>query len=80
MLSSCCSWWKNSNLESKLPYAKERIVELYFWMAAMYFEPCYSNVRLMGTKFITMCSLMDDTYDAYGTLKELQDFTEAMQR
>merc|ERR1712054_28460 len=34
----------------------------------------------MFTKTIAMISIIDDTYDAYGTIEELEVFTEAIQR
>lgn len=79
-LSHLSKWWKESEFVSKLSYARDRIVELLFWMSGVYFEPCYSSGRIMLTKFIAILSVIDDTYDAYGTLEELKLFTDAMQR
>ena len=55
-------------------------MELYVWVMGVYFEPKYSSARKFLTKVIAMASLMDDTYDAYGTFEELELFTEAIQR
>ncbi|KAL4352950.1 hypothetical protein GQ457_06G022510 [Hibiscus cannabinus] len=73
-------WWKDLNFSTKLPYARDRLVECYFWMLGMYFEPQYSFGREILTKVVTMLSIMDDTYDSYGTIEELQLFTDAIQR
>ncbi|CAN6231562.1 unnamed protein product [Urochloa humidicola] len=35
-------WWKDLEIESKLPFARDRVVECYFWILGVYFEPCYS--------------------------------------
>ncbi|XP_059629421.1 valerianol synthase TPS1B-like [Cornus florida] len=73
-------WWKDLEFETKLPYARNRLVECYFWAMAAYFEPHYTVPRVMLAKVIVMSSVLDDTYDAYGTLEELKPFTEAIQR
>ncbi|PIN06856.1 Viridiflorene synthase [Handroanthus impetiginosus] len=73
-------WWKELDLVSKLSYARDRIVECYFWTLGVYFEPQYSAARIMLTKTIAMISVIDDTYDAYGTIKELTVFTDAVQK
>ncbi|WMV34359.1 hypothetical protein MTR67_027744 [Solanum verrucosum] len=46
----------------------------------MYFELKYNRVRTMMTKVLKMSSIIDDTYDAYGTIDELAPFTVAIQR
>ena len=46
----------------------------------MYFEPKYLWARRILTKIISMTSVIDDIYDAYGTLEELKHFTEAIER
>ncbi|XP_077213707.1 beta-cubebene synthase-like isoform X2 [Tasmannia lanceolata] len=73
-------WWKDIDLQTKLPYARERIVELYFWMMGVYFEPQYGRGRMILTKIVLFVNLMDDTYDVYGTWDELQLLTNVMQR
>uniref|UniRef100_A0A5B7AAS5 Uncharacterized protein n=1 Tax=Davidia involucrata TaxID=16924 RepID=A0A5B7AAS5_DAVIN len=73
-------WWKDLNFTSKLSYARDRVVECYFWATATYFEPQYSFARIMLTKIMAMLSITDDTYDAYGTLEELKIYTDAVQR
>ncbi|KAK7859589.1 (-)-germacrene d synthase, partial [Quercus suber] len=57
-----------------------RIVECYFWIVSVYFEPQYSLARKILTKVISTTSIVDDIYDAYGTLEELEPFTEAIER
>ncbi|KAK7853543.1 (-)-germacrene d synthase, partial [Quercus suber] len=56
-----------------------RIVECYFWIVSVYFEPQYSLARKILTKVISMTSILDDIYDAYGTLEELEPFIEAIE-
>ncbi|PIN20092.1 Germacradienol synthase [Handroanthus impetiginosus] len=66
---------------NKLPFARDRVVEYYFWILSVFFEPQYSlAIRRILTKVIAMTSIIDDIYDIYGTLDDLQLFTDAIQR
>ncbi|XP_060672677.1 sesquiterpene synthase 2-like [Ziziphus jujuba] len=73
-------WWKNLDFKRKLPYARDRLVELYFWIYAIFFEPQYSLARELVTKVVAMVSIIDDTFDAHGTYEEIKLFTEAVIR
>ncbi|KAG5596822.1 hypothetical protein H5410_038054 [Solanum commersonii] len=73
-------WWKESEIAQALPFARDRVVELYFWSLGVYFEPQYSVARKILTKVLCFCSIMDDTYDTYGTLDELTLLTTAIER
>uniref|UniRef100_A0A1W7HBX6 Putative vetispiradiene synthase n=1 Tax=Scoparia dulcis TaxID=107240 RepID=A0A1W7HBX6_SCODU len=73
-------WWKELDPASKFPYAKNRLVECFFWAMGTYYEPQYSRGRVMLTKSLALGSLIDDTYDAYGTLEELDIFATAIDR
>ena len=65
----------------KLPFKiRNRIVELYFWIMGVYFEPKYSRGRRILTRIIALASILDDTYDSFGTFEELKVFTEAIDR
>lgn len=68
-------------MSSKLPYARDRLVEVHFWVVGIYFEPRYSRARRMLTKVNKLNSIIDDTFDAnYATFDELVLFTDAIQR
>nr|QWB49541.1 terpene synthase 7 [Aquilaria sinensis] len=60
--------------------SRDRIVELYFWMMQIYFEPRYALGRAIVSKAMAMASIQDDIYNAYGTPEELKLLTEAIQR
>ena len=60
------------DIVTKVPYARDRIVECYFWAVGTYYEPQYSLARMTFAKAIVFCGMIDDTYDAYGTLDELK--------
>ncbi|KAI5412145.1 probable terpene synthase 2 isoform X2 [Lathyrus oleraceus] len=79
-LASITMWWKKSDFTTKVPYARDRVVEAYFWPLAMSYEPNYATSRKIGGKLVSCISLLDDTYDAFGTVEELEIFTEAIQR
>ncbi|KAK4718680.1 hypothetical protein R3W88_017018 [Solanum pinnatisectum] len=64
----------------KLPYARDRFMEGYFWMNGTSFEPQYSRMRKILAKVFHMNTIIGDTYDAYGTFDELVLFTSAIQR
>ncbi|XP_073117608.1 alpha-humulene synthase [Elaeis guineensis] len=77
---SISMWWKALGVAKKLTFCRDRIVECYFWSLGVYFEPQYSRARIYITKVIALLSIMDDIYDAYGMVEELQAFTEVIQR
>ncbi|KAG4204030.1 hypothetical protein ERO13_A04G023400v2 [Gossypium hirsutum] len=79
-LSEICRWWNDLDFQRKLSYARDRVVECYFWALGAYFEPQYSLGRKMLTKVIAMSSIIDDTYDSYATYDELIPYTSAIER
>ncbi|CAL5434988.1 unnamed protein product [Camellia sinensis] len=68
------------DLTSKVPYARDRAVECFFWSTRAYYEPQHSVGRAVLTKIMLLLSVTDDTYDAYGTYDELKLYTNAVQR
>ncbi|KAK9072968.1 hypothetical protein SSX86_007290 [Deinandra increscens subsp. villosa] len=79
-LSQLSKWWKALDVPNNFPYARNRLVECYFWAQGVYFEPEYSKSRFFLAKILAIGTVLDDTYDAYGTYEELVIFTEAIQR
>ncbi|XP_055816088.1 (R)-linalool synthase TPS5, chloroplastic-like [Solanum dulcamara] len=73
-------WWKNTGLAEKLPFSRDILVENFIWSVGALFEPQHSYFRRMITKVIVFISIIDDIYDVYGTLDELELFTHAIQR
>ena len=55
-------------------------MECYFWMVGVYFEPSYSRARVILSKVLAIVSLLDDTYDVYGTSQECELFTKCIER
>nr|WNI01936.1 terpene synthase [Psidium guajava] len=79
-LGKITRWWKDIDVARKFPFAKDRIVEMFFWISGVYFEPKFAVAREILTKVASLLSILDDIYDAYGTLEELIIFTEAIQK
>ncbi|BAF22881.2 Os08g0139700, partial [Oryza sativa Japonica Group] len=73
-------WWKELQLQDHLSFARDRMVEMHFWMLGVLFEPQYSYGRTMLTKLFIFVSIFDDIYDNYSTLEESKLFTEAIER
>ncbi|XP_049346022.1 sesquiterpene synthase 15b-like [Solanum verrucosum] len=73
-------WWKELDVANELPFARDRVVEMYFWSLGVYFEPQYNVVRNILTKVLCFISITDDIYDIYGTLPELTLLTNAIER
>ncbi|XP_065857567.1 terpene synthase 5-like [Euphorbia lathyris] len=73
-------WWKNTNVVESLPYGRDRLVMSYIWAVGSIFEPQYSLSRMIICKYVLLSTVVDDTYDTYGTFDELCRFTTALQK
>ncbi|XP_055816086.1 1,8-cineol synthase, chloroplastic-like isoform X2 [Solanum dulcamara] len=73
-------WWKETCLAENLPFARDRLVENFFWTIGVNFLPQYGYFRRIATKVNALITTIDDVYDVFGTLDELQIFTDAIQR
>ncbi|CDP18846.1 unnamed protein product [Coffea canephora] len=79
-LGCLTAWWKNLDFATNTPFARDRLVECYYWILGVYFEPKYCLARTILTKVISITSIIDDIYDVYGTIDELTIFTDAIER
>ncbi|WMV45027.1 hypothetical protein MTR67_038412 [Solanum verrucosum] len=80
-LRNLSRWWKKSLLAEKLPFSRDRIVEAFLWIAGKMFVPQKNEYcRIMLAKVTAMATVIDDMYDVYGTLDELELFTHAVER
>ncbi|KAF8091988.1 hypothetical protein N665_0429s0008 [Sinapis alba] len=73
------SWWRETGLANQLHFSRDRIVENYFWTIGQIQEPQFGYVRRIMAKLYTLLTTIDDIYDIYGTLEELQLFTAAFE-
>lgn len=65
---------------TKLPFARDRVIECFFWGLGAFFEPQFVLARRFMTKVTVFLSIMDDIYDVHGTIEELELFTEKIER
>ncbi|KAI5389949.1 Tricyclene synthase tps4 [Lathyrus oleraceus] len=73
-------WWKGMGLAPKLSFSRDRLMECFFWAVGVApLEPKFSNLRKSLTKVVYLITLIDDIYDVYGTLDELELFTTAVE-
>ncbi|KAI8011441.1 hypothetical protein LOK49_LG06G01513 [Camellia lanceoleosa] len=79
-LQQMSRWWEDIGLENKLSFARDRLMECFFWTVGMVFEPQFSSCRKGLMKVTTLITTIDDVYDVYGSLDELELFTAAVER
>ena len=73
-------WWKNIGLGEKMSFTRDRLVENFLWAVGHAFEPQFGYCRKIITKVLALIVTIDDIYDIYGTLDELEIFTDAVDR
>nr|J7LH11.1 RecName: Full=(+)-epi-alpha-bisabolol synthase; AltName: Full=Terpene synthase 8; Short=LdTPS8 [Phyla dulcis]AFR23372.1 (+)-epi-alpha-bisabolol synthase [Phyla dulcis] len=79
-LKELSRWYSKTHLPEKLAFARDRLVESYLWGLGLASEPHHKYCRMMVAQSTTLISIIDDIYDVYGTLDELQLFTHAVDR
>lgn len=78
-LNIFCRWWVETGLD-KMSFARDRLLEHYFWCNGMVWGQEFSAYRDMGTKILSVMTTIDDVYDVYGSLEELELFTDYVDR
>ncbi|KAK8630037.1 hypothetical protein V6N13_078848 [Hibiscus sabdariffa] len=73
-------WWRDISLGEKLSFARDRLMEGLLWTVGYMCDPQFGNIRRALTKLIALITSIDDVYDVYGTLDELELFTQAVDR
>ncbi|KAF5792776.1 putative R-linalool synthase [Helianthus annuus] len=73
-------WWSNISWDTKLPFARDRLVECFMWSVGFTYKPQFSLGRRNLTKAVAMITTIDDVYDVYGTLDEVEQFTDVVTR
>ncbi|GMJ10484.1 terpene synthase 03 [Hibiscus trionum] len=80
-LPELVEWWKELNIKERLPFARDRLLEAYFWATGITpRDPQLSKMRRNLAKFGCFASPMDDIFDIYGSLDELEKYTDAVNR
>ncbi|XP_052172303.1 terpene synthase 10-like [Diospyros lotus] len=78
-LKHASRWWENMRWRERLPFGRDRIVENYLCSMGQIYEPQFEYYRRMATRINQILTCIDDIYDIYGTLDELQLFTNAVE-
>ncbi|GAB2284627.1 hypothetical protein Dimus_019081 [Dionaea muscipula] len=78
-LKDHAKWWADLGIASKVPWMRERVAESYFWGSGILYESQHGLVRKMGSISCALATVVDDLYDSYGTIEELEVFTQAIE-
>ena len=55
-------------------------MECFYWAMCIFYEAKHSLIRTTIAKLVAVLTIIDDIYDSFGTLPELEIFTEAIER
>ncbi|CAB4304745.1 unnamed protein product [Prunus armeniaca] len=73
-------WWRDLDFKNKASFSRDRLMENYLWAMGINYEPRFSECRIGLTKFVCILTIIDDMYDVYGFLEELEHYTLAVCR
>ncbi|KAJ0773525.1 putative R-linalool synthase [Helianthus annuus] len=79
-LKHASRWWRNKKWDKKLSFSRDRLVEHFLWSTGFCHLPQHSLGRRTMTKVNSIITALDDVYDVYGTLDELEQFTKVIDR
>ncbi|KAM3285332.1 hypothetical protein P3S67_024131 [Capsicum chacoense] len=79
-LKDVIRWWRNLCIVEDLDFTRDRIVESFFFAAGIASEAQHGSMRKWLTKVIQLILIIDDVYDIYGSLTEVQQFTRAIEK
>ncbi|XP_017971249.1 PREDICTED: probable terpene synthase 9 [Theobroma cacao] len=77
-LKELATWWRDLGFKEKMSFSRDRLMENYIWAMRIIFEPQFSKCRIYLTRFVCILTAIDDMYDVYGMLDELELFTRAV--
>ncbi|XP_060971207.1 myrcene synthase, chloroplastic-like [Cannabis sativa] len=73
-------WWSHTKLGEKLNFVRDRLMGCFLWNVGLRFEPDFSYFRRISARIYVLITIIDDIYDVYGTLEELELFTRVVER
>ncbi|PHT29938.1 Trans-alpha-bergamotene synthase [Capsicum baccatum] len=79
-LKQMSRWDKNIKLVKKMSFVRDRLVEGFFWAVGFTPNPQFGYCRKLSTKLSVLLTTIDDIYDVYGSLDELELFTDIVDR
>ncbi|XWS39484.1 hypothetical protein CRYUN_Cryun18bG0058700 [Craigia yunnanensis] len=77
-LKKLATWWTDLGFKQEMSFSRDRLMENYIWAMGIIFEPQFSKCRIYLTRFVCILTAIDDMYDVYGMLDELELFTRAV--
>ncbi|KAG6655720.1 myrcene synthase, chloroplastic-like [Carya illinoinensis] len=78
-LKEASRWWRSTGL-GELSFVRDRVMENFLWTIGASFQPQFGYFRKMSTRLYALITTIDDVYDVYGTLDELELFTDVVER
>ncbi|GER27212.1 terpene synthase [Striga asiatica] len=79
-LKDILRWWRSLGLPEAMTFARDRAVESFLWAVGVAYEPQYGSLRKWLSKAIMLLIVIDDLYDIYGSINELEQFTTAVEK
>ncbi|XP_039166667.1 alpha-farnesene synthase-like [Eucalyptus grandis] len=73
-------WWRDLGLMEHVDFTRDRLVESFLCALGLSQETRLSSLRKSLTKVVILILVIDDVYDLYGSLEELECFTSAITR
>ncbi|CAI9299806.1 unnamed protein product [Lactuca saligna] len=73
-------WWRDTSWDKNLSFARDRLVENFLWTVGVNYLPHFSVERKTLLKVNAIITTIDDVYDVYATLDELELFTDIVDR
>ncbi|KAL9668852.1 hypothetical protein QQ045_006392 [Rhodiola kirilowii] len=73
-------WWKKLGFKKDLSFARDCLVISFLWGITASPDPQYEACRKALTKIVAFIYTIDDIYDIYATLEEVELFTHAFHR
>ncbi|CAH8377640.1 unnamed protein product [Eruca vesicaria subsp. sativa] len=75
------SWYKEVDFASKMPpYFRDRTVENHFFIQGVFSEPQVSRARIIVSQYFTVLGILDDTFDRYASLPEVEILANSLER
>ncbi|KAL5999792.1 Trehalose-6-P synthase/phosphatase complex subunit [Asimina triloba] len=79
-LKDLATWWESVDLSRRMAFFRDRLMESFLGSVDVTPEPSFSACRMGATKIILLVTILDDIYDIYGSLDELELLTNAIER
>ncbi|KAF6167360.1 hypothetical protein GIB67_028907 [Kingdonia uniflora] len=79
-LKTISRWWRNIDVATKLNFARDRLAESFLATVGILYLPQHSRCREWLVKVMNFVMIIDDTFDIFGSLDELEHFSNVLER